>query len=209
MIHGTPPPPWLFGGLMFADPPTLAHRTTHRLSHQPFSSCVPMRARAPPRSTGLLNGHYDKHGGKAMHCRNRTLAKVGGSLFLVTWLWGLYRYSGPSSSAATSKSKGWLPGLGLAGGIAQQISGNEDEQGERHSRHKRHKPAAPVCTASPLQDMEAFPLYGCDELDVSAKPSRPCTHLVCPSNLLIYSRRCEPRQECNVEFRSCRASHCL
>ncbi|CAM9139951.1 unnamed protein product [Hapterophycus canaliculatus] len=130
-----------------------------------------MRARAPPRRTGLLNGHYDKRGGKAGQCRGQTLAKLAGSLFLVVWVWGLYRYCGSSSSAGTAGSQGWVPGLRVGDSTGQHFSGNEDgkwlaERRDKHSRHKRPKRGSPVCTASPLQEMEAFPVYGCDEMDI-------------------------------------------
>eukprot|EP00752_Nemacystus_decipiens_P005241 g4757.t1 len=132
-----------------------------------------MRARAPPRSAGLLNGHYDRHGGKKGAGSRRSAWKLG-VLFLVSlWFLVLYRHTHPGPRGRRSAwSLGGLLGLGSSASSSEIArasvlpSGAQEEDGleRKSSRHKRKKKSG-ECTDSPLKDKQAFPIYGCKEME--------------------------------------------
>jgi len=134
-----------------------------------------MRARVPPRSAGLLNGHYDKkHGGKQART-GRTVVKLVTVFFVCTWMMLVYKHYNVSSFGVPGFPRDSSPNDGPGGrsqaltdstGHGRQKAAAQDEdRSSRHSRHKKkHKKG--VCTDSPLQEKEAFPEYGCDELEV-------------------------------------------
>lgn len=144
-----------------------------------------MRARAaPPRGGGLLNGHYHdahKHAGKkgAGHSRYSVL-KVAAVLAVSLWLLVLYRHTHPSPRGRRSAwSVSYLLGLesspsssgDLARGSASPLAVGAKEQerkSSRHTRKKKKKSSEGGCSESPLLQKEAFPIYGCDEMEVRA-----------------------------------------
>lgn len=132
-----------------------------------------MRARAPPRSEGLLNGHYDKHGGKIGRYNGRTLARLAAAAvaLLAVWLLAMYAFSSPSGGgeAMTASSLGSDWGESIA-----KDSKKKHKHGDKGSRHKRHshKHVQEGCTASPLQEKYAFPMYGCVEMQVRERQKR-------------------------------------
>lgn len=136
-----------------------------------------MRARAPPRSAGLLNGEYDKHGGKNTRYNGGTLARLAAAAvaLLAVWLLAMYAFS-PSSRGVGGVGVGGVggeamtassPGSDLEGyvGKDKKKKHKDDDKGSRHKRHS-HKHVQKGCTASPLQEKDAFPIYGCAELEV-------------------------------------------
>ena len=143
-----------------------------------------MRARAaPPRGGGLLNGHYHdahKHAGKkgAGHSRYSVL-KVAAVLAVSLWLLVLYRHTHPSPRGRRSAwSVSYLLGLEsspssseMARGSASPLAVGTKEQerkSSRHTRKKKKKSSEGGCSESPLLQKEAFPIYGCDEMEVRA-----------------------------------------
>ncbi|CAM9532917.1 unnamed protein product [Ectocarpus sp. 12 AP-2014] len=125
-----------------------------------------MRARAPPRSAGLLNGDYDKHGGKIARYNGGTLARLAAAVvaLLAVWLVAMYAFSPASGEggAMTASSPGWDGGESVARDSKKKHK--HEDKGSRHKRHShKHKQAG--CTASPLQEKDAFPAYGCAELE--------------------------------------------
>ncbi|CBJ25768.1 hypothetical protein Esi_0008_0239 [Ectocarpus siliculosus] len=126
-----------------------------------------MRARAPPRSAGLLNGDYDKHGGKITRYNGGTLARLAAAAvaLLAVWLIAMYAFSPASGGgeAMTASSLGWGRGESVARDSKKKHK--HEDKGSRHKRHS-HKHVQAGCTASPLQEKDAFPVYGCAEMEV-------------------------------------------
>ncbi|CAM9251098.1 unnamed protein product [Ectocarpus sp. 4 AP-2014] len=125
-----------------------------------------MRARAPPRSAGLLNGDYDKHGGKIARYNGGTLARLAAAAvaLLAVWLVAMYAFSPASGEgeAVTASSPGWDRGEAVARDSKKKHK--HEDKGSKHKHHShKHKQAG--CTASPLQEKDAFPVYGCAELE--------------------------------------------
>lgn len=139
-----------------------------------------MRDRAPPRAAGLLDGHkLHKHRGKRARNGGRTLLKLVAAFLVSIWLLVLYRHSHPSGRGkvwslsrllglGSSESSSEMAGQPALSALAEH--GEEDNHERRSSRHKRRKKESgePECTDSPLKEKEAFPVYGCDEMQVRA-----------------------------------------
>lgn len=134
-----------------------------------------MRARVPPRSAGLLNGHYDKkHGGKQART-GRTVVKLVTIFFVCTWLMLVYKHYNvssfgvpgwPQGSSSNGEHRGRPLSLPGATELHPQDAAELEDRSSRHSRHKKKHKRGGVCTDSPLQEKEAFPEYGCSELEV-------------------------------------------
>ncbi len=129
-----------------------------------------MRARVPPRSDGLLNGHYDKkHGGKQART-GKTVVNLVTIFFVCAWLMLVCKHYNVDSYGLAGRLPGSSGGQssalpGAAGLDRRGAAAGPEDRSSRHSRHKkRHKKG--VCTDSPLQEQEAFPEYGCYELEV-------------------------------------------
>lgn len=137
-----------------------------------------MRARAPPRSAGLLNGDYDKHGGKIARYNRGTLARLAAAAvaLLAVWLVAMYAFS-PASGG----------GEGDSVARDSKKKHKHEDKGSRHKRHS-HKHVQTGCTASPLQEKDAFPVYGCAEMEVRSEREREGDTIlrhICPCNRLI------------------------
>lgn len=129
----------------------------------------------------MLNGHYDKHGGKrgARYSR-RTVLTLAAVVASTWWLLVVYKRSHPSPSHGRAKawSLGSLLGLGSSAsssetarppdfsGLNAKEEGGHEQKSSRHKRRKKKKSSE--CTSSPLEEKEAFPIYGCQEMDVRA-----------------------------------------
>lgn len=130
-----------------------------------------MRNRAPPRSAGLLNGHYDKHGRKPARCNGRTLVWLAGVALVATWLVMVYKHGERSvlkSLSSTDDIDATRPAAGRGTAVSTDSIGGGVEHKREKSEHKKKRRGSrtPVCTDSPLKDQEVYPIYGCEEMQV-------------------------------------------
>lgn len=168
------------------------------LVHPCVSAARSMRSRKLKQgSNGLLNGQYDDNrtGGRRQRPKARFLLGVAAGLLLVVWIsarahrlrsssrqgtgWGLSRFWGETGSVSSKSSDGRSGGQAVA-------RKDEKSSSKKKSKHHRHSndDDLPVCTRSPLEQRQAYPMYGCAELEVSFTLQREAWAVASP--LLLY-----------------------
>lgn len=151
-----------------------------------------MRSRKPRNSDGLPNGFYSNEV-KQPRRNCRIFLKVAALALAVTWTSAVYV---KSTSSSSDSAKGWNLKKVLdsttsddsrPAKVAKPETSHHKPDTHHHSHshshshkkdkkkkkksgsttHTEHSDEKPVCTPSPLEQRQAYPIYGCAELKVS------------------------------------------
>lgn len=148
-----------------------------------------MRSRKPRNSDDLPNGFHSDEVKGPRHRNCRVVLKVAAFALAITWASSVYVNSASSSS---DSSKGWslrkFWDSSSSDGSKHSKSSKGEPKSKHHHHHSKHPSSRhdkknkrktnnsqheqqpdelPECSSSPLEEKHAYPIYACDELEVS------------------------------------------